>query len=141
MHFFKDLICNHILRLMHVIGGVIDLTFSHPNKQLCIVTCDNDKIIKKGYVVTSCKLYNLINYHDALVCSLVSTTREYVVSIFHGWKTQVQIQIKIEHVHKIWKDLSSQANVSMMLVISFHSYTFILRTLMEKIIELDSHLW
>ena len=84
MHFFKDLICNHILRLMHVIGGVIDLTFSHPNKQLCIVACDNDKIIKKGDVVIGFKLNNLINDHDARICSLVPTTREYVVSIFHG---------------------------------------------------------
>ena len=69
---------------MHVLSGVIDLAFSHRNKQLCIAACDNDKIIKKGYVVTGCKLYNLINYHDAFVCSLVPTTREYVVSIFHG---------------------------------------------------------
>lgn len=28
------------------IGGVNDLAFAHPNKQLCIVTCGDDKLIK-----------------------------------------------------------------------------------------------
>jgi len=28
------------------IGSVNDLAFSHPNKQLCIVTCGDDKLIK-----------------------------------------------------------------------------------------------
>jgi WD40 repeat protein len=27
-------------------GGVNDLAFSYPNKQLCIVTCGDDKLIK-----------------------------------------------------------------------------------------------
>ena len=27
-------------------GGVNDLAFAHPNKQLCIVTCGDDKLIK-----------------------------------------------------------------------------------------------
>ena len=31
-------------------GGVNDLAFAHPNKQLCIITCGDDKTIK---VVTS----------------------------------------------------------------------------------------
>ena len=29
-------------------GGVNDLAFSHPNKQLCIVTCGDDMMIKVG---------------------------------------------------------------------------------------------
>lgn len=28
------------------VGGVNDLAFSYPNKQLCIVTCGDDKLIK-----------------------------------------------------------------------------------------------
>jgi len=28
------------------IGGVNDLAFAHPNKQLCIVTCGDDKLVK-----------------------------------------------------------------------------------------------
>lgn len=27
-------------------GGVNDIAFAHPNKQLCIVTCGDDKLIK-----------------------------------------------------------------------------------------------
>lgn len=27
-------------------GGVNDIAFAHPNKQLCVVTCGDDKIIK-----------------------------------------------------------------------------------------------
>lgn len=28
------------------VGSVNDLAFSHPNKQLCIITCGDDKTIK-----------------------------------------------------------------------------------------------
>ena len=28
------------------VGGVNDLAFSHPNKQLCVITCGDDKTIK-----------------------------------------------------------------------------------------------
>jgi WD40 repeat protein len=28
------------------VGGVNDLAFSYPNKQLCVVTCGDDKLIK-----------------------------------------------------------------------------------------------
>lgn len=34
------------------VGGVNDLAFSHPNKQLCVVTCGDDKTIK--VVITTC---------------------------------------------------------------------------------------
>lgn len=27
-------------------GGVNDIAFAHPNKQLCVVTCGDDKLIK-----------------------------------------------------------------------------------------------
>jgi WD40 repeat protein len=28
------------------VGGVNDLAFAHPNKQLCVVTCGDDRLIK-----------------------------------------------------------------------------------------------
>ncbi len=31
------------------VGGVNDLAFAHPNKQLCVVTCGDDKLIRVGY--------------------------------------------------------------------------------------------
>ena len=31
------------------VGGVNDLAFSNPNKQLCVITCGDDKTIKVGY--------------------------------------------------------------------------------------------
>jgi len=31
------------------VGGVNDLAFSHPNKQLCVITCGDDKTIKVGF--------------------------------------------------------------------------------------------
>lgn len=36
------------------IGGVHDLAFSYPNKQLCIVTCGDDKLIRVGSNKTLC---------------------------------------------------------------------------------------
>ncbi|OMP03724.1 hypothetical protein CCACVL1_02292 [Corchorus capsularis] len=45
----------HIVQIYHYspngeidahVGGVHDIAFAHPNKQLCIVTCDDDKTIK-----------------------------------------------------------------------------------------------
>jgi WD40 repeat protein len=33
-------------------GGVNDLAFAHPNKQLCIITCGDDKTIKVCYECT-----------------------------------------------------------------------------------------
>lgn len=32
------------------IGGVNDLAFSNPNKQLCVITCGDDKTIKVSYL-------------------------------------------------------------------------------------------
>ena len=42
------------------IGGVNDLAFAHPNKQLCIVTCGDDKLIKV-YKSTPCNFGLCIN--------------------------------------------------------------------------------
>ncbi|KAK1369895.1 hypothetical protein POM88_035987 [Heracleum sosnowskyi] len=37
------------------IGGVNDLAFSHPNKQLCVITCGDDKTIKVWDATTGAK--------------------------------------------------------------------------------------
>ncbi|KAI7986823.1 Protein TPR3 [Camellia lanceoleosa] len=37
------------------VGGVNDIAFAHPNKQLCIVRCGDDKTIKVD-VVTTCSV-------------------------------------------------------------------------------------
>lgn len=31
------------------VGGVNDIAFAHPNKQLCIITCGDDKTIKVSF--------------------------------------------------------------------------------------------
>lgn len=35
-----------VLQIDAHVGGVNDLAFSHPNKQLCVITCGDDKTIK-----------------------------------------------------------------------------------------------
>lgn len=35
------------------VGGVNDLAFSNPNKQLCVITCGDDKTIKVGFFFLS----------------------------------------------------------------------------------------
>ena len=32
------------------VGGVNDLAFSNPNKQLCVITCGDDKTIKVSLI-------------------------------------------------------------------------------------------
>jgi len=39
LHFLFNQVDAHV-------GGVNDLAFAHPNKQLCVVTCGDDKLIK-----------------------------------------------------------------------------------------------
>jgi WD40 repeat protein len=33
-------------------GSVNDLAFSYPNKQLCVVTCGDDRVIKVCFVIS-----------------------------------------------------------------------------------------
>ena len=35
-------------------GGVNDLAFAHPNKQLCLVSCGDDKMIKVRAIFMIC---------------------------------------------------------------------------------------
>eukprot|EP01018_Ginkgo_biloba_P028115 Gb_27991 [translate_table: standard] len=63
------------------VGGVNDLAFSHPNKQLCIVTCGDDKTIKVWDVVSGRRLYNFEG-HDAPVYSVCPHHKENIQFIF-----------------------------------------------------------
>lgn len=49
--FALDKYFSHLQIDAHV-GGVNDLAFSHPNKQLCVITCGDDKTIKVGWSIT-----------------------------------------------------------------------------------------
>ncbi|KAJ4829400.1 Topless- protein 3 [Turnera subulata] len=61
-------------------GGVNDLAFAHPNKQLCVVTCGDDKLIKV-WDLTGRKLYNFEG-HEAPVYSICPHHKENIQFIF-----------------------------------------------------------
>ncbi|CAB4315694.1 unnamed protein product [Prunus armeniaca] len=61
-------------------GAVNDLAFAHPNKQLCVVTCGEDKLIKV-WDLTGRKLYNFEG-HDAPVYSVCPHHKENIQFIF-----------------------------------------------------------
>ncbi|KAG9459547.1 hypothetical protein H6P81_004055 [Aristolochia fimbriata] len=61
-------------------GGVNDLAFSHPNKQLCFVTCGDDKLIKV-WDLTGRKLYTFEG-HEAPVYSICPHHKENIQFIF-----------------------------------------------------------
>ncbi|GAB2211621.1 hypothetical protein Drorol1_Dr00024945 [Drosera rotundifolia] len=69
----------HIEIEAHV-GVVNDLAFAHPNNQLCVVTCGDDKIIKV-WDLTGRKLYNFEG-HEAPVYSVCPHFKEDVQFIF-----------------------------------------------------------
>lgn len=62
------------------VGGVNDLAFSHPNKQLCVVTCGDDKSIKV-WDLTGRKLFTFEG-HEAPVYSLCPHQKENIQFIF-----------------------------------------------------------
>ncbi|XP_058085510.1 protein TOPLESS-RELATED PROTEIN 2-like isoform X2 [Magnolia sinica] len=63
------------------IGGVNDIAFSHPNKQLCIITCGDDKTIKVWDAVAGCKQY-VFEGHEAPVYSVCPHHKEAIQFIF-----------------------------------------------------------
>ncbi|KAF9615189.1 hypothetical protein IFM89_022451 [Coptis chinensis] len=63
------------------IGSVNDLAFSHPNKQLCIVSCGDDKAIKVWDAVTGVKQYTFEG-HEAPVFSVCPHYKENIQFIF-----------------------------------------------------------
>uniref|UniRef100_A0A0C9RTU1 TSA: Wollemia nobilis Ref_Wollemi_Transcript_13459_4557 transcribed RNA sequence n=1 Tax=Wollemia nobilis TaxID=56998 RepID=A0A0C9RTU1_9CONI len=71
----------HHLEIDAHVGGVNDLSFSHPNKQLCIITCGDDKTIKVWDAITGRKLYTF-DGHEAPVYSVCPHHKENIQFIF-----------------------------------------------------------
>ncbi|XP_076888055.1 protein TOPLESS-like [Bidens hawaiensis] len=63
------------------VGGVNDLAFSHPNKQLCVITCGDDKTIKVWDAATGARQYTFEG-HDAPVYSVCPHYKENIQFIF-----------------------------------------------------------
>ncbi|CAN6449923.1 unnamed protein product [Victoria cruziana] len=75
-----DEIRQHLEIDAHV-GGVNDLAFCHPNKQLCVVTCGDDKTIKVWDATTGSKQY-CFEGHEAPVYSVCPHYKENIQFIF-----------------------------------------------------------
>ncbi|KAJ7977900.1 Topless-related protein [Quillaja saponaria] len=71
---------NQRLEIDAHVGAVNDLAFAHPNKQLCIVTCGDDKLIKV-WDLTGRKLFNFEG-HEAPVYSICPHHKENIQFIF-----------------------------------------------------------
>ncbi|KAJ4957554.1 hypothetical protein NE237_024665 [Protea cynaroides] len=71
----------HHLEIDAHIGGVNDIAFAHPNKQLCIVTCGDDKTIKVWDAVAGRRLY-IFEGHEAPVYSVCPHYKENIQFIF-----------------------------------------------------------
>eukprot|EP01018_Ginkgo_biloba_P028595 Gb_04053 [translate_table: standard] len=63
------------------VGGVNDIAFSHPNKQLCIITCGDDKTIKVWDAGAGRKQYTFEG-HEAPVYSVCPHHKETIQFIF-----------------------------------------------------------
>ncbi|KAL9350906.1 hypothetical protein Peur_058161 [Populus x canadensis] len=63
------------------VGGVNDLAFSTPNKQLCVITCGDDKTIKVWDAATGAKQYTFEG-HEAPVYSICPHYKENIQFIF-----------------------------------------------------------
>ncbi|PON89542.1 Topless-related protein [Trema orientale] len=61
-------------------GGVNDLAFAHPNKQLCVVTCGDDKLIKV-WEISGRSLF-VFEGHEAPVYSICPHHKESIQFIF-----------------------------------------------------------
>ncbi|XP_039027675.1 topless-related protein 4-like isoform X2 [Hibiscus syriacus] len=63
------------------VGSVNDLAFSYPNKQLCVVTCGDDRVIKVWDTVSGAKLHTFEG-HEAPVYSICPHHKENIQFIF-----------------------------------------------------------
>ncbi|CAD6202940.1 unnamed protein product [Miscanthus lutarioriparius] len=63
------------------IGGVNDIAFAHPNKQLCIITCGDDKTIKVWEATSGAKQFTFEG-HEAPVYSVCPHYKENIQFIF-----------------------------------------------------------
>ncbi|GJX48189.1 topless-related protein 4-like protein isoform X1 [Tanacetum coccineum] len=75
-----DDVRNHLEIEAHV-GSVNDLAFSYANKQLCVVTCGEDRLIKVWDAVTGTKQYTFEG-HEAPVYSICPHFKENIQFIF-----------------------------------------------------------
>ncbi|KAL6223866.1 hypothetical protein ACLB2K_002723 [Fragaria x ananassa] len=71
---------NHLEIEAHA-GSVNDLAFSYPNKQLCVVTCGEDRVIKVWDAVTGAKQHTFEG-HEAPVYSVCPHHKESIQFIF-----------------------------------------------------------
>ncbi|CAN6540784.1 unnamed protein product [Malus baccata var. baccata] len=71
---------NHLEIEAHV-GSVNDLAFSYPNKQLCVITCGEDRVIKVWDAATGTKQYTFEG-HEAPVYSVCPHHKEKIQFIF-----------------------------------------------------------
>ncbi|KAJ8650557.1 hypothetical protein MRB53_003580 [Persea americana] len=71
----------HHLEIDAHIGGVNDIAFSHPNKQLCIITCGDDKTIKVWDAASGRRQY-IFEGHEAPVYSVCPHHKEAIQFIF-----------------------------------------------------------
>ncbi|XVF74749.1 hypothetical protein PTKIN_Ptkin13bG0136600 [Pterospermum kingtungense] len=76
----SDDLRNHLEIDAHV-GNVSDLAFSQPNKQLCVITCGEDKLIKVWDAVSGNKQYTFEG-HEAPVYSVCPHHKENIQFIF-----------------------------------------------------------
>ncbi|XVF41623.1 hypothetical protein PTKIN_Ptkin01aG0294400 [Pterospermum kingtungense] len=63
------------------VGGVNDIAFAHPNKQLCVVTCGDDKMIKVWDTVAGRRQFTFEG-HEAPVYSVCPHYKENIQFIF-----------------------------------------------------------
>lgn len=75
-----EILRNHLEIEAHV-GSVNDLAFSYPNKQLCVVTCGEDRVIKVWDAATGVKQYTFEG-HEAPVYSVCPHHKENIQFIF-----------------------------------------------------------
>ncbi|KAJ8753195.1 hypothetical protein K2173_017783 [Erythroxylum novogranatense] len=75
-----DDIRNHLEIEAHV-GSVNDLAFSYPNKQLCVITCGEDRLIKVWDAVTGNKQFTFEG-HEAPVYSVRPHHKENIQFVF-----------------------------------------------------------
>ncbi|KAE8723627.1 Topless-related protein 4 [Hibiscus syriacus] len=68
-------------------GGVNDIAFSHPNKQLCVITCGDDKTIKVWDATNGTKQYTFEG-HEAPVYSVCPHYKE---NIQDPWRPYLHI--------------------------------------------------
>ncbi|KAH7547411.1 hypothetical protein FEM48_Zijuj01G0306800 [Ziziphus jujuba var. spinosa] len=94
---------NHLEIDAHV-GNVNDIAFSHPSKQLCIITCGEDKTIKVWDAVTGNKLYTFEG-HEAPVYSVCPHQKEniQIVRLIYTNVGGSILALASNAVHKLWK--------------------------------------